>query len=222
MKLKYYMRGLGIGIILTTLIFIISGYEKKMTDEEIIASAKKLGMIMEKDRNKELDDIIQKVTPEVVPEPSPELTQAPEASVTPEPETTTDAEATPEPEITPDPETTPDPEISPKPTPEDDLPSSELTPSPSGEESVTPSPEITETPNDSDTSPTAVTFTIDNGMSSLTVANLLEELGVVEDAIDFNQFIVKEGKARLIRIGTYTVEVGADYKEILDVITKTR
>lgn len=216
------MRGLGIGIILTTLIFIISGYEKKMTDEEIIASAKKLGMIMEKDRNKELDDIIQKVTPEVVLEPSPELTQAPEASVTPEPETTTDAEATPEPEITPDPETTPDPEISPKPTPEDDLPSSELTPSPSGEESVTPSPEITETPNDSETSPTAVTFTIDNGMSSLTVANLLEELGVVEDAIDFNQFIVKEGKARLIRIGTYTVEVGADYKEILDVITKTR
>ena len=87
---------------------------------------------------------------------------------------------------------------------------------------MTPSPEITETPNDSDTSPTAVTFTIDNGMSSLTVANLLEELGVVEDAIDFNQFIVKEGKARLIRIGTYTVEVGADYKEILDVITKTR
>ena len=48
MKLKYYLRGLGIGIIVTTVILMISfpGKEEKLTDEEIIARAKQLGMVM--------------------------------------------------------------------------------------------------------------------------------------------------------------------------------
>jgi hypothetical protein len=47
-KLKYYLRGLGIGIIVTTVILMISfpGKEEKLTDEEIIARAKQLGMVM--------------------------------------------------------------------------------------------------------------------------------------------------------------------------------
>ena len=51
MKLKYYLRGLGIGIIITTIIMMIaySGYTKELTDEEIIARAEALGMVMEED-----------------------------------------------------------------------------------------------------------------------------------------------------------------------------
>lgn len=48
MKLKYYLRGLGIGIVVTALILGIAhtAQEKKqgMTDEEVIARAKELGM----------------------------------------------------------------------------------------------------------------------------------------------------------------------------------
>lgn len=46
MELKYYLRGLGLGIIVTALImgFSLSG-KQPMTDEEIIAKAKQLGMI---------------------------------------------------------------------------------------------------------------------------------------------------------------------------------
>ena len=36
MKLKYYLRGLGIGMILTTFILMISFSGKKMSDEEVI------------------------------------------------------------------------------------------------------------------------------------------------------------------------------------------
>ncbi len=51
MKLKYYLRGLGIGIIVTTLILTISfNTKRKMTDEEVINRAKQLGMV-EPDNN---------------------------------------------------------------------------------------------------------------------------------------------------------------------------
>lgn len=48
MKLKYYLRGLGIGIIITTLILTValSGGKEKLSDEEIIQRAEELGMVM--------------------------------------------------------------------------------------------------------------------------------------------------------------------------------
>lgn len=48
MKLKYYLRGLGIGIIVTTVVLAISfaGRQKTLSDAEIIARAKELGMVM--------------------------------------------------------------------------------------------------------------------------------------------------------------------------------
>lgn len=54
MKLKYYLRGVGIGIIFATLVMTVSSFVHKynITDEYIIKEARKLGMVM-KD---ELDD----------------------------------------------------------------------------------------------------------------------------------------------------------------------
>ena len=47
MKLKYYMRGIGIGVLVTTIILVIafSFTGNNMSDEEIIDKAKKLGMV---------------------------------------------------------------------------------------------------------------------------------------------------------------------------------
>lgn len=48
MKLKYYMRGVGIGVVVTTLIlliaFVIFG-NNEMSDEDVIKRAKSLGMV---------------------------------------------------------------------------------------------------------------------------------------------------------------------------------
>ncbi len=51
MKLKYYLRGLGIGIIITTIVLMIaySGRQTELTDAEIIARAESLGMVMKED-----------------------------------------------------------------------------------------------------------------------------------------------------------------------------
>lgn len=48
MKLKYYLRGLGIGIIVTTIILMISfsKNDQTMTDDEVVERAIQLGMIM--------------------------------------------------------------------------------------------------------------------------------------------------------------------------------
>ena len=43
MKLKYYLRGLGIGVLLTTIILSIGNRTVYPTDEEVINKAKDLG-----------------------------------------------------------------------------------------------------------------------------------------------------------------------------------
>ncbi len=45
MKLKYYLRGLGIGILVTAVIMGIASGKRQMTDEEVRARAKELGMV---------------------------------------------------------------------------------------------------------------------------------------------------------------------------------
>ena len=61
MKLKYYLRGLGIGILVATVILIISfsGHKADLSDEEIIARAQALGMVMTEQKK---TDVIPKGT----------------------------------------------------------------------------------------------------------------------------------------------------------------
>ncbi len=57
MKVKYYLRGMGVGIFISTLIFIMAFafYQPKMSDEEIVAAAKQLGMVEKEDSSNSTD-----------------------------------------------------------------------------------------------------------------------------------------------------------------------
>lgn len=99
MKLKYYLRGLGIGILVTALIMGFTTRDSRpLTDAEIKAAAAELGMV-ESDSLR-LADLPQEPTqtPKITPEP----TKEPET--TPEPEATTESNGEPakEPETTPE------------------------------------------------------------------------------------------------------------------------
>lgn len=85
MKLKYYMRGLGIGICLTTI--LLSFGKVKMTDQEIIQRAEKLGMKLPNGTDDELHNALDKmkVTLTPVPTPSAKPTKAPTSKPTVEP-----------------------------------------------------------------------------------------------------------------------------------------
>lgn len=102
MKLKYYLRGLGIGILVTTIILMIafSGHKADISDEEIIARAKALGMVM---TEQEKEDAIPKGTEdnltestEQKPEKTTEQNQTTEQSQTTEQDKTTERNQTTE------------------------------------------------------------------------------------------------------------------------------
>lgn len=59
MKLKYFLRGLGVGVVFGALIMLVAymtsgGY--KLSDEEVIKRAEKLGMVMEESSVPEIND----------------------------------------------------------------------------------------------------------------------------------------------------------------------
>ena len=104
MKIKYYLRGLGVGIIVTTIILTISfhGKQKDIDDfpaEEIIAKATMLGMVMPEDTEEpqtEAQDAVDAIlnNTEITTEQTTvyESTQEPETAQTEEEEPAQDAE----------------------------------------------------------------------------------------------------------------------------------
>lgn len=184
MKLKYYMRGLGIGIILTTLIFTITGTEEKLSDKEIMQRARVLGMVTEEEQNAGLEEVLNNKPTNSVEE----HTKKPE-----------------EPSLTPT--NTPEELITPTPTVE---PTPEPTMEPTTTPTIKPEPSI---------QPSQISFTIEKGMASGQVANLLVEVGLIEDATAFNRYIVYQGKESIIRIGSYTLPQDASYDDIINEIT---
>lgn len=58
MNLKYYLRGLGLGIVMAAIVLGITASGKKaaLTEEEIVARAKDLGMVEEEELEKQLED----------------------------------------------------------------------------------------------------------------------------------------------------------------------
>ena len=89
MKLKYYLRGIGIGMLVTALILSISYLNhNKMSDEEVKKRAKELGMV-ESTSLIEASAVLSSDSGEVAvttkaPTPEPEKTETP--TPTPEPE----------------------------------------------------------------------------------------------------------------------------------------
>lgn len=102
MKLKYYLRGLGIGILVTTVILSLAGVGRKnMTDEEVVKRAKELGMV----ESTLLSDLPDQTKTDEVRPTEPEISLQPETSepeASPEPEESASTPETPEaPEETP-------------------------------------------------------------------------------------------------------------------------
>ncbi len=62
MKLKYYLRGLAVGILVTTVLLMVAGrgHKTAMSDNEIIARAKQLGMVMDKSQTGSKEDLFSK------------------------------------------------------------------------------------------------------------------------------------------------------------------
>lgn len=172
MKLKYYLRGLGIGILVTTVILSLAGVGRKnMTDEEVVKRAKELGMV----ESTLLSDLPDQTKTDEVRPTEPEISLQPETS---EPE---ESASTPETPVAP--EETP---VAPEETPE----APEETPEAPKETPVAPeeTPVSPEDGNPDIPAGETVTLVIGRGESSTTVSKNLKKAGIVEDAAAFDRF----------------------------------
>ncbi len=204
MKLKYYLRGLGIGIVVTALIMGLStGNTVPMTDAEIKAKAAMLGMV-ESDSLRLSDRGTATASPEATNNPEgTEASETPGATVGSEAEVTATPEATALPEVT----ATPGATVSPEAT---------ATPEATTTPATTATPEATASPK------ATVTIIVQKGDGSDTVSRRLAEAGVIEDASGFDRYLIEKGYSRKISIGTYEIETGLPEEEVAKIITKTR
>lgn len=210
MKLKYYLRGLGIGMIVTALILGISFSNRQdqtsqiMTDDQIRERAAELGMVDSSELTLAALQNSEKQPTEGTPE---ETTQTQEQNnIEAEPETTVPAEtqATVEPETTQEPEATAEPE-----------PEKTVEPEKTAGPETTAEPEVTEAPQRTQTA----SITIQRGDDSGSASRRLYEAGLVENAKAFDNYLCNNGYSRSINPGTYEIAPGTSEEEIAKIIT---
>lgn len=209
MRMRYYLRGLGIGIVVTALLmgFTKGGQKETLTDAEIVERAKSLGMVESSVLSADLgdkedisvNDISEADQQEVMPETETETADNTEQTETEttdnteqsKPETADDTEQT-KPETTDNTEQT-------KPEKETEADN------PEEEETVTEKRYV---------------VTIYSGDGSRTVANRLEEMGVIEDAAEFDRYLCQNGYDKRLTTGNHEINAGADEKEIAEALVK--
>lgn len=195
MKLKYYLRGVGIGIIFATLVMTVSSFVHKnnISDEYIIKEARKLGMVMKEELKDDenlwgSDDTEDTESTQVV---SSEVdTSESESTSQSESESQSTPEPTPEPEPTPQPEPTPEPQA----------------------------PVVPDEPTSESETPAYATITIVRGDYARQVGEKLFAAGLVDDAEAFRVYMGEHGYAKSIRAGTYNIPIGSTYEEICKIV----
>ena len=207
MKLRYYMRGLGIGMLITALILILSGRTSgQLSDEQIKARAAELGMVMED----------KSVLKESEASPGAALEETEEKPEEVEPEEVKPKEVEPEEteteKVTPE-ETVPE-EVKPVEVEAEETKPENQTENPQEPETV--KPEEAESEVQAET----VTITVRSGASSVSVAKQIEDAGLVSSAGEFDRYLCQNGYDKKICVGTYTIPMDATEEEIARVITK--
>ncbi len=235
-RLKYYLRALGIGIIVTALLMGYSQKPPQMSDEEILRRAAELELEGQREvladlatATPEPENSLESdaaISAESTASPVPGPTVEPAAGTTPKPMVEPGASATPkptaEPAVSPTPKPTEEPVASPTPKPTEE-PVASSTPKPTEEPAVSPTPKPTEEPTVSPAPAGDVAIlVISRGESSMTVSRNLQELGLVEDYRAFDRFLCDNGYDHSISTGTHEIPLGATYEEIAGIICKIR
>jgi hypothetical protein len=187
--MKKYLRGLGVGIVVTAFILSISGANKneKLTDIQIIQKAQELGMVTEDEFNSvnsELSDVKANIN-----DLKSKLENVDESQNTQENSSDAQADQNTETAI------------------EDTSNTTESTSNNVTTQETNIDGSVSET--------TTVNFDIIPGMGSESVAKLLEQKGIIDSASEFNNYIVDTGNANNLQVGEYNVTTGDSYDTIL-------
>lgn len=209
MKLKYYLRGLGIGIVVTALLMGYSNKNRAAEPKAEVATEETAGDLLA-DRNGEAttEEVIEQSTVENVTvetdsaetseeEISQQGTASELESSTQEAETITETESVTETE----------------------------TESVQAEE-TTDKKEQTQSSTEADAGnalpQTTIEINIVRGDDSGTVARKLQNAGIVESATEYDAYLMQHGYDKKIRVGKVEIPVDATWQEIAEYISGKR
>lgn len=222
MKIRYYLRGLGLGILFAAVFFLAGGNSKQtMSDEMIKERAKELGMV----ENTVLADLGN------TEEESVEASETEEESVggsviileTEEP-TETETEETSEEETTdegvilvarPISEGGAEEVITVKETVAEETSEEETTVEETVEETTEPEEETKKPVTDKE-----CTIVVNKGDGSDTVSRKLFEAGLVENAYEYDQYLIQNGYDRKLSIGEHLIPAGASWEEMAKILCR--
>ena len=198
------MRGLGFGIIVTTVVLSFVNNKEKLSNAEIITQARGLGMVM---KEEETDDNLKQVLEKSLDKDVDSVdTDDNSSDLDTNNQDTAGEDAT-------EGDTAVDGVVDVDTTNED------TTDVDTTEEDKTDIEDNNKEDDFTQDEPShTITFTIYKGMSSSQVSELLKQNGLIEDAVDFDNYIKRKGKAGVIRIGVYTLPKDAEYNVILNTI----
>lgn len=227
-KLRYYLRGLGIGVLVTALIMTLAGgKEATLTDAQIKERAVELGMV---DANSMVLSDLR--TDDVEDAPSVEGDDQPDVEDASDVESmeNTDAEQANEETVSTDNADT-EQEIEESTGAVESIGAGQEAESTEdvgrGAEGTTDSEESEDTEESKDTEESyatgdIVTLTIRSGANSYSVSKELENMGLVADAGEFDDYLCDNGYAKVVRVGTYKIVIGTSEEEIAKIITGKR
>ena len=226
MGLRLYLRGLGLGIIVTALLmgYTLGNKKESLTDAEIIARAEALGMVEEGKQLFQPSDSSEE-TIEVTGRKDEDTGDVAASTGTDAPVTGTEEQ---EDSVTGTEEASEKPEEGVNGESVKELNVSGAVES--GEEVVAggddqaPADVVSDDSKEPETTTPRrqtrdVTLTIRGGSDSLTIARQLENLGAVESAEDFDAYLVSRKLDRYISSGTFSIPARATREEIAKIIT---
>ena len=223
MKLRYYLRGLGIGIVITALLmgFTKTATKETLSDDEIIARAEALGMVqssvLSSDLNHEEqgeDGVTVSYNTALDKSDIAALPDSAGADQTEDAAGVVDTEAT---DKTADAAGVVDTEATDKTADvaDNSTKATDTTDKVKNDTTVTDDAD-----NSGTTGATTITVTINSGDGSDTVARRLTELGVITDAGDFDRYLCQNGYDKKLATGNHEINAGAGYQEIAEILIK--
>lgn len=190
MKLKYYLRGLGIGIFITTIILSISfkGRKESLTDEEIIQRAQELGMVQQEE-TEDSKEIVKKADVETSENQEDKKNVKQPMNKDQEDKIQEDKD-------------------------QEDKEQSKEESKPEDSEQAEEEVESASTKKRE-----MVQIDIVGGMSSDAIAQALFNAQLVDDAITFNHFLIENNYDKNLLVGSFAVPKEATYEEIAKILT---
>ena len=200
MRLKYYLRGLGLGIIFAVFIMMV-GYRNhgsSMSDSEIIEKAKALGMVETEDssgmkNDKKTDNKTDKKSDKKTDTSEPDTTIA-DTSAAEDTQNGTDNTDADNIAGTADADTT--------------APSDVAATDSAASDAAQPQQNTT------------FTVTVGSGDTCRMIAERLQAAGIIDDAEKFRAYMGQKGVDQFIADGSHEIPYGASYDDIINILTQ--